>query len=99
MPHDRHLVPFLPSGHTLHSPLQKLPVVIQLFRGLVEVPSISGQCSFAQGDDCSTGGARESRNEFCDKVSVGAGKSAGEGRSLTSAGVTWRNVLGLVAIF
>lgn len=75
VPHNCHLVPFLPCGYALDSALQELPVGIQLFRGLVEVPSIGGQCSFAQGDNCSTGRARESRNEFYGNISYWRGQT------------------------
>lgn len=85
VPHNCHLVPFLPCGYALDSTFQELPVGIQLFRGLVEVPSIGGQRSFAQGDDCSTGRARESRNEFYGNVSCRAGKPT-EGGAIVDLG-------------
>lgn len=57
-------IPFLPRRHTLISAPQEQPVVIQLLRSLVEVPSIGGQSGFGHGNNRGASGARETRDKL-----------------------------------
>jgi hypothetical protein len=48
----------------LETLFEQSPVVVELLRGLIEVPSVGSQSSLVMSDDSSSSRAREARDVF-----------------------------------